>query len=209
MANLNTTNNTTTQWVRQDLSKVRAAAQRGDAAACFEMAQRCMFGRGVAVDPREAFDWCTRAAERGYVQAQNMLGFCYATGLGVRSSNRAAFDAFVKAALMGNAVALYNLAVCYREGIGVTRDAALSEQLMQRSAKAGYRKAMGVCAVRLYNRAASQEERDIAISWFEKAAAQGDELASQNLRKCRKGGKPQEFAASAREFDPRDRFEAA
>ncbi len=67
---------------------------------------------------------------------------------------------------------VYALAQKYKEGEGVERDIILSEELVKKSAELGYAKAQ-------YDEGCRHDyfENDVAIKWFEKAAAQGYEDA--------------------------------
>ena len=71
---------------------------------------------------------------------------------------------------------VYALALKYKDGDGVQRDIILSEALVKKSAELGYAKAQYEFACPY-----DSEQNDLAIEWFEKAAAQGYEEAMQKL----------------------------
>src|SRR5688572_18792139 len=66
------------------LADVRGAAERGEAAAQLELANRLFFGDdGVAEDRAAAVSWFRKAAEQGHAEAQHRLGLLYHGGRGV------------------------------------------------------------------------------------------------------------------------------
>lgn len=69
-----------------------------------------------------AFISVKESATNGYVPAQDMLAYCYATGTGTKTNARLAFCWYLKAALGGSSSAKDSLIACFNEGIGVTRD---------------------------------------------------------------------------------------
>ncbi|MDE7167605.1 MAG: sel1 repeat family protein [Clostridia bacterium] len=71
---------------------------------------------------------------------------------------------------------VYELALKYKEGDGVDRDIILSEELVKKSAELGYAQAQYEVGCDY-----DYEQNDLAIEWFEKAAAQEHEEAMQKL----------------------------
>lgn len=69
-----------------------------------------------------------KAAEYGYAQAQNNLGWCYQKGLGVKQDYTLAAEWYRKSAIQGYAKAQNNLGYCYEHGYGVTQDYAMAHQ---------------------------------------------------------------------------------
>jgi TPR repeat protein len=63
--------------------ELRARAERGDAAAQYNLGVCYDDGEGVAQDHREAANWYRKSALQGYAEAQFTLGFCYQKGEGV------------------------------------------------------------------------------------------------------------------------------
>lgn len=178
-----------TNWIREPLRKLMAAAERGDDSARIELAKRYFAGRDVSRDPKESFSWVSSAAERGNTEAIRMMGHCYATGTGVSASGRKAYDLFVKAALRGDAVATYNLAICYDYGMGVEHDWQMAQELYSKSAQMGYAKAKHVLVARLWNKDTdddNSEHRDTILAWYAAQANKGDEIARKNLALVRK-----------------------
>jgi hypothetical protein len=87
-------------------------------------AQRLWFGID---DKQEAFKWFSRAAESGYVDAEDELGRCYENGDGVKQNYVLASEWYRKAAehvpnLGGAGQGRNNLGNLYQEGLGVPKD---------------------------------------------------------------------------------------
>lgn len=68
----------------QDLDSLRAAAESGEAAALFALAEMREQGQNAEPDLSAAVDLYRLAAERGHPAAQYRLGLALASGLGVR-----------------------------------------------------------------------------------------------------------------------------
>jgi TPR repeat protein len=66
------------------LKEWRPLAEKGSAAAEFNLGLLFYDGRGVAQDFNEAAQWFERSADRGYAKAQYNLGEMYAVGKGVK-----------------------------------------------------------------------------------------------------------------------------
>ena len=58
-------------------------------------------GQGVAQNDAKAFEWFLKAAEQGFVDAQNNLGLMYLNGRGITQSDAKAFEWLLKAAEQG------------------------------------------------------------------------------------------------------------
>lgn len=176
----------TVNWIREDDKHVRRAAERGNAYASYEYAQRLMVGRGsIERDPYAAFAECEYAAKRGVVGAQNMLGFCYAQGVGVVANGKKALEAFTQAARRGSVVAQYNLAICCEQGIGMAAPKPeLAAAFMERAAEAGYSRARIACARRQLLKGSSVEERAHGLRNLVKEAKRGNREALAFLTAC-------------------------
>ena len=61
-------------------------AQKGDAAAQFDLGYRYANGDGVAKDSAEAVKWYRKAVEQGYAPAQSNPGVMYANGEAFRKT---------------------------------------------------------------------------------------------------------------------------
>ena len=97
---------------------------------------------------RAAFDHFKNAAERGNVEAQYELGYCYYWGEGVEENKIEAVKWYRKAAEQGNVHAQNDLGVCYANGEGVEEDKAEAVKWYRKAAEQGYSDAqdnLGYC----------------------------------------------------------------
>jgi localization factor PodJL len=153
---------------------LRAAAQKGDPGAMFEVAQRYAEGRGIAADPEQAVQWFERAARKGVVMAMFRLGSHYEKGIGVKKDLDAAKRYYLGAAERGNAKAMHNLAVLYADGGARSPDYRTAVQWFRKAAEHGVSDSQYNIGV-LYARGIGVDQ-NLAESykWFSLAAAQGD-----------------------------------
>ena len=91
-----------------DLGTLRAKAQAGDAAAQFELGDRCYFGRGILRNHGESARWYRLAAEQGHGGAQVNLGNAHLRGEGLPRNPAEAYVWFALAAEHGQPGAATN-----------------------------------------------------------------------------------------------------
>ena len=89
----------------EELSALRQKAERGDAAAQYEMGRAYYGGQGVSQDYKKAASWFRFAAEQGNVAAQTELGLSFYHGKGARQNYKEAVKWFLLAAERGNSAA--------------------------------------------------------------------------------------------------------
>jgi uncharacterized protein len=103
------------------------------------------YRRGKGLPPREhnkaiqtqAFEWCRKAAERGYVHAQVEMGNFYQAGYGVLRDEAIAAEWYRKAAEHGNAYGQLFLGMMYLTGEGVPKDKAHADAWLGKAAEQG------------------------------------------------------------------------
>lgn len=157
----------------QAVSKLRNAAERGDAAAQSALGDLLVQGHGVKRDYEQAARWYRKAAEQNHLDAQNSLGMLYQAGRGVPFDDTLAAGWFQKAADQGHTEAIFNLASLNAAGRGVPQDSTNAARLYLRAAEAGD-------AIAQYNMGQRYElgrgvETNLiqAYKWHELAARQG------------------------------------
>lgn len=104
-----------------------AAADKGDPEAMFELAKLYEKGIGTSQDVDRALALYRKAAELGFADAQNDLGFLYFQGAaGLKRDQSLAVDYFLKAADQRHPQAMYNVAALIDDGVvkGKTSDDA-------------------------------------------------------------------------------------
>ena len=97
----------------ENVADVKAAAERGEAAAQFRYAEMLRDGRGVKKNVREAASWTRKVAEQGHAAAQCQMGLFYMNGHGVDRDEDKAVEWLKKASAQNHAQAQYNLGIYY------------------------------------------------------------------------------------------------
>lgn len=93
-------------------NEITALAQRGDAAAEYELGRMYQGGRGVTQDSRRAVAWYRRSAEQGYAPAERSLGAMYRGGYGgLPEDDAEAREWYGKAAAQGDTLAKFALVI--------------------------------------------------------------------------------------------------
>lgn len=154
-----------------------AAAMQGNELAQSSLGICYLYGKGVHADTSSAFKWFKSSAQKGLAAAQNQVGECLQLGIGTAIDIKEAVHWYKKGAMQHFPPALNNLAVCYQEGRGITRDLDEALRLYMFAAEKG-----DSCGQ--FNLASlyQQTERfDMAIKWFDVAAAHGDKEAGARL----------------------------
>ena len=100
-------------------------------------------GDGVEQNHEKAFEWYSKAADAGDINAMFMLGQMYYTGFWVVEQDFVkAYDWFMRSADGGDQNSMYYLGVLYRLGLGVEKDYDKAFAWYMRSADLGYYAAM-------------------------------------------------------------------
>ncbi|MEQ8328678.1 MAG: peptidoglycan-binding protein [Parvibaculum sp.] len=154
------------------------AAQRGDAAAQYEVGQRYANGEGVTQDMGEAAKWFERAAEQDLAAAQYRLATQYEKGRGVKQDDALAREWYEKAAKSGNVKAMHNLAVIHAEGRGTAQDFKTAAGWFNQAANYGLGDSQYNLAI-LNERGLGIEKNPVeAYKWLDIAAKGGDKGAA-------------------------------
>lgn len=120
------------------VARFQAAADRGHAAAAYELAESYNKGRGVGQDSVTGARWMTAAAERGDPRAQYALGAALYDGDGVGQDYVRAVQYLTSAAEQGHADAQFLLGECFANGRGVTKNLAWAARWYGKSAAQGH-----------------------------------------------------------------------
>lgn len=114
-------------------ASLMVAANKGEAQAQFEIAERYETADGVIRDDELAIEWYERAAIQGHTDAKSAIQRLRNDGRDVRSIR--------KAAEMGFASSQCTLGLMYLDGIGVKADREKAIQWLEKSAEQGFVKA--------------------------------------------------------------------
>jgi localization factor PodJL len=175
---------------------LRAAANKGEPGAAFEIGVRYAEGKGVAPDYATAAKWYERAAQGGIVPATFRLGTLYEKGLGTKKDLDAARGYYLQAAEKGSAKAMHNLAVLDADGGGLGPNYKSASQWFRKAAERGVADSQFNLGI-LYARGIGVEQ-NLAESykWFSLAAAQGDTDSARKRDDVAKRLDPQSLAAA-------------
>lgn len=154
------------------------AARAGSAEGQYRLAELALSGHEVPLDSVAAAQWLSSAAESGHAQAQLRLAGLYAQGLGVeRDWGRAALW-YERAAENGLTQAQWSLGnLLSVGGPGLPLDIKRAMVLCKLAAKQGYAPAQATMG----NLLAQANQHARAVTWWRRAAAQGDSEALYNL----------------------------
>lgn len=89
------------------------AAEQGNTAAKFRLAEFYEYGKGTETNKELAMIWCRRAARDGYAEAQYHLAHCYFFGEGIEENKTEAIKWYKKAAEQGHDWSQYALGNYY------------------------------------------------------------------------------------------------
>ncbi len=132
----------------QNISKqLEEQAQKGIAAAQYQLALAYEAGDGMPKDDKKAFEWMRESAKQGYGRALCQLGVYYMKGLFIEKSETLAVYYFNQAIQKGVSEANNYMGVCYELGFGVTSSLEKALLFYEKAAKEGVSEA---CAS--YNR---------------------------------------------------------
>jgi len=147
----------------------------------FEIAKEFLAGSGLDEDIQFAEKLLRLAAQRGYAEAQNLLGRIYSDGLGVPKDYPQAVNWYRKAAEQGHAMAQRNLGYMYANGFGEAQDSDQAINWYRKAAEQGNADAQcNLASCYAAGRMVAKDERK-ALDLFRKAAEQGNALAQNNL----------------------------
>ncbi|KAK3261976.1 hypothetical protein CYMTET_29148 [Cymbomonas tetramitiformis] len=132
---------------------------------------------GITKNEQEAVRWLTISAEQGSLEAQLLLGTCYAEGTGVDSKWQTAVYWYRRAAESGLAEAQHKLANCYSRGEGVPQLIEEAAGWYKRSAELGHPQSQHQVALCYAQGKGLEQDWAEAVRWFSQAGEQGD-LAS-------------------------------
>ena len=165
-----------------DISKLTAAADKGDAEAQLDLARAYLNGKGVEKDPAKAFELTKEAAALGHPEALGGMGFFYSQGLAVQKSEQQAADWFKKGAEAGSLKAQTNLGIVLRQGKDIKTSNEESLAWLHKAAGGGFLEAKSVLG-QLYFTGDKLQPKDFdkAVPFLQEAAEAGDPVCQNML----------------------------
>ena len=139
---------------------------------------RMEFQLGRAYGQKKSYMLAVRhysiAADAGYADAQNALGFMFVMGQGVVKDYQRAFDLFNKAAIAGNSYGMGNLGSMYSNGFFVKEDDAKALDWYEKAIEAGDAFGLAQAGVMYFNGKGTPQDYAMAAQYFQQAADLGD-----------------------------------
>jgi localization factor PodJL len=159
---------------------LRAAAEKGDRFAQFEVGALLTEGTVVEQNFTEAAAWYERSAAQGFAPAQYRLGSLYEGGRGVDRDLDMARLWYQRAAEAGNRMSMHNLASLYAGGELEDQDFAAAAHWFEEAAGRGLTDSQFNLGM-LYARGLGVEQNfEDSYVWFSLAARSGDEDAASS-----------------------------
>jgi serine/threonine protein kinase/TPR repeat protein len=165
------------------------AAEHGDPAGMYVLAECHLFGKGVPKDPRRAVELLTAASALNNPRAMNLLGDIYRKGVpGVTEPNFSeSVKLFSRSQELGFLDAQGNLGVLYIYGQGVPKDERKAFELFQDGAEKGNPLCMFFSAMCFEGGVGVEVDRKAARTWYVRAAQGGNRTA---IEWCKKNNIP-------------------
>jgi uncharacterized protein len=123
---------------RKAVSSWKAAAEKGQVRASYNLGLAYFNGYGVERNYSESYRFWKTAAEAGHAEAQAGLAELYYQGIGVQKNPSEYLRWITRSAEAGSARSQYNLGMSYAEGDLAPQDAGKALYWLQQSASQGY-----------------------------------------------------------------------
>lgn len=166
---------------RGRLLHAQTGCDRGDLAACDELAVLYERGEGVRMDVERAAELHRRACDGGHALGCTRLGACYADGRGVPRDPASAARYFGMACDAGNPAGCNQLGLSYGERTGVPGRPDLAADLFRRACDGGDAAGCTNLADAYERGAGVQQDRAAALQLRRKACDSGSALSCSNL----------------------------
>jgi TPR repeat protein len=148
------------------LGALQRAAQRGEAAAQYTLAQLHESGEGgLAVDPAEALRWYVAAADQGHAQAQREAAKRYAAGTGTAKNLAAAMNLYRLAGKQGDADSWLALGRLYTEDKDIPKDQNEATYCLRAAAELGDAYSQYWYGVRCWNGDGTAPDQVMGYAW--------------------------------------------
>ena len=172
----------------------RKAAEKEHAGAMASLGYMQVTGRGVPPDVEAGLKLLHQAAEKNEASAKNYLGRIYELGRGVKPDRFEAMDWYMKASSQGNKEAKKRLA-WMRHTADAARKGTVSNEWwtvpmedLARRAEQGDAKAEEYLGHRYMGYGGTEFDREKAVYWLEKSAAQTNQSAHYGLSQLYESG---------------------
>jgi len=170
------------------LDSLLPGANSGDAECAVLLGGFYLTGPLSSRDPKEAFNWYTKAANLDDKLAEFELGMMYYSGTGVVQDLKASSEWLHKSAQHAYAPAEYWLGHMYDNGEGVEQNHYSAVAWLMPAAYQGFGKAEQLLGWHYFYGVGVTRNDDAAFKWTKAAAIQDDPAAEELLAKLYAGG---------------------
>lgn len=154
----------------------------GDAKAQNQIGDAYYMGNGVAKDYKKAFEWYSKSAKQGNLDATDSLALMYGNGQYVAYNILQSEKLYQLAASQGHSASQYMLYLLYRDGESqIPRDIPKAVRYLIQSANLGYDDAQFDLAFRYEKGIDVPRDAIRALHYYRLAANQGHAHAQNNL----------------------------
>ncbi len=162
-------------------SKLRQAAEGGDAGAQFIIASHYLNGDTTVIDYAKAAYWYGKASAAGSAPAQYRLATLYERGKGVEKNLAAALSWYERSGASGNVKAMHNAAVLSAGNEAGTPDYTRAYKWFSLAASHGLKDSEFNLAVLIERGLGTKQDNSAALFWYMAAAAQDDPDAKTHV----------------------------
>ncbi|KAJ8141892.1 hypothetical protein OY671_004948 [Metschnikowia pulcherrima] len=131
---------------------------------------------------KEAQFYLRKLSDKGYLEAEYLLGDCLASGVFGKPDHKEAFNLFLAAAKHGHRECAFRTAHCYEEGLGTGRDARKGVEFLKTAASKNHPAAMYKLGIYLFHGRMGINDapvnKKLGIKWLERASEVATELTS-------------------------------
>lgn len=161
-----------------ELAQLMAGADRGEARAQFDLAEKYFRGHGTARDLGQAVFWYRKAAEQGHAGAQYKMFVCLNHGAGIKADKFAAFGWLQKAVGQGHPRAYHSMGIIHESGEhGQPKDPSAAVRCYERATELGDPDGAKSLATCYHAGIGVAVDKQKAVQLYQKAAASGQQVA--------------------------------
>ncbi|CAN3373533.1 hypothetical protein DIURU_001479 [Diutina rugosa] len=131
---------------------------------------------------KEAVHYLKKLSDKGYTEAQYLLGDAYSSGALGKVENREAFVLFQQAAKHGHVESAYRTSICFEEGLGTGRDARKAVDYLKIAASRNHPAAMYKLGMYMFfgrmGISRNMNNEKMGIKWLTRASNVANELTA-------------------------------
>jgi len=177
-----------TVLVMDEITRLKQAAESGDANSQTVLGDRYRTGTGVDHDDKESVSWYKKAAEQGHVLAQLNLGWMIGQGRGAPKNHEEEALWYLRSAEQGNPNAQSNIGQMYLKGQGVPQSEKEALKWFSKAAEQGSAAGQFCLGWMLLKGKGVTKNEVEGVKLIQESAKQGHVVAQLNLGKLFESG---------------------